>query len=47
MTDRTPRTTETREAGQRKVSWTRPSMLPTPEPRDGIAYRCDSHIHSG
>ncbi|MFZ9129673.1 MAG: hypothetical protein ACO20O_11350 [Pseudomonadales bacterium] len=39
MTDRTPRTTETREAGQRKVSWTRPSMLPTPEPRDGITYR--------
>jgi hypothetical protein len=39
MTDRTPRTTETREAGQRKVSWQRPSMLPTPEPRDGIAYR--------
>jgi len=26
MTDRTPRTTETREAGKRKVSWTRPSM---------------------
>ena len=39
MTDRTPRTTETREAGQRKVSWTRPSMLPTPEPRDGVVFR--------
>ena len=39
MTDRTPRNNETREAGKRKVSWQRPSMLPTPEPRDGITYR--------
>ena len=39
MTDRTPRTAETRETGKRKVSWSRPSMLPTPEPRDGITYR--------
>ena len=39
MTNRTPRTTETREESQRKVSWQRPSMLPTPEPREGIEYR--------
>jgi len=39
MTDRTSRTTETREESKRKVSWQRPSMLPTPEPRDGIEYR--------
>lgn len=39
MTDRTPRNVETREAEKRKVTWERPSMLPTPEPRDGITYR--------
>ncbi|MEK9768139.1 MAG: hypothetical protein VW683_04370 [Betaproteobacteria bacterium] len=39
MTNRTPRTTETREESKRKVSWQRPSMLPTPEPREGIEYR--------
>lgn len=39
MTNRTSRTNETRESGKRKVSWQRPSMLPTPEPRDGIVFR--------
>ena len=39
MTDRTPRNVETREAEKRKVTWERPSMLPTPEARDGISYR--------
>lgn len=39
MTDRTPRNVETREAEKRKVTWERPSMLPTPEARDGITYR--------
>jgi hypothetical protein len=39
MTDRTPRTKESREENQRKVSWQRPSMLPVPEPRNGIEYR--------
>lgn len=39
MTNRNSRTTETREADQRKVSWQRPSMLPVPEPREGIEYR--------
>jgi len=39
MTDRTPRTKGSREENQRKVSWQRPSMLPNPEPKDGIEYR--------
>ncbi len=39
MSNRNSRTTETREAGQRKVSWQRPSMLPVPEPKPGIEYR--------
>ena len=39
MTDRTSRNTETRAASKRKVSWQRPSMLPVPEPRDGVEYR--------
>ena len=39
MTNRNSRNTETREESKRKVSWTRPSMLPTPEPKDGIEYR--------
>lgn len=39
MTNRNSRNTETREESKRKVSWQRPSMLPTPEPRDGIEYR--------
>ena len=39
MTNRNSRNTQTREESKRKVSWTRPSMLPTPEPREGIEYR--------
>ena len=39
MTNRNSRNTETREESKRKVSWTRPSLLPTPEPKDGIEYR--------
>jgi len=39
MVDRTPRTEETRDKAARKRTWERPSALPTPEPRDGIAYR--------
>ena len=39
MTNRNSRNTETREESKRKVSWTRPSMLPVPEPREGIEYR--------
>ena len=39
MTNRTSRQNQDREATKRKVSWERPSMLPTPEPREGIVYR--------
>lgn len=39
MPDRTPRTSETREAASRKKTWTRPSALPLPEPKPGIKYR--------
>ena len=39
MVNRTPRDLETREKTERKKSWTRPSALPTPEPRDGLHYR--------
>ena len=39
MTNRNSRNTETREESKRKVSWTRPSMLPSPEPKNGIEYR--------
>ena len=45
MTNRNSRNKETREESKRKVSWTRPSMLPVPEPREGIEYR-DSHINT-
>ena len=38
MTNRNSRNTQTREESKRKVSWTRPSMLPVPEPREGIEY---------
>jgi hypothetical protein len=36
---RTPRNLETREQGERQKGWVRPSMLPTPEPRDGLKFR--------
>ena len=39
MTNRNSRNTQTRDESKRKVSWTRPSMLPVPEPRAGIEYR--------
>jgi len=39
MSNRNSRTTETREESKRKVSWQRPSMLPVPEPKEGIEYR--------
>lgn len=37
--NRSSRKTETREASQRKRSWKRPELLPTPEPSDGFTYR--------
>lgn len=39
MADRTPRTQETRETGERAKRWTQPSALPAPEPRDGLSFR--------
>jgi len=39
MAERTPRTLQTREAGERKSSWKRQSMLPTPDPRPGMKFR--------
>ena len=39
MTNRTSRQNQDREATKRKVSWERPSMLPTPEPREGVVFR--------
>lgn len=39
MVDRTPRTLETRDATQRKAPWKRQSVIPAPEPRDGISFR--------
>lgn len=39
MADRTPRTQTTREGGERKKGWQRPSLLPTPDPKDGLKFR--------
>jgi len=39
MADRTPRESETREAEAHDTPWKRQSMLPTPEPRNGLHYR--------
>jgi hypothetical protein len=39
MADRTPRTTETREADTRKRTWERPSALPVPPSRPGKKFR--------
>lgn len=39
MADRTPRDLKTRDKAERKRSWSRPSALPTPEPRDGYKFR--------
>jgi len=39
MADRTPRESETRDAEAHEKPWKRESMLPSPEPRDGIHFR--------
>ena len=39
MADRKPRSLDTRETGERRKPWKRASMLPTPEPRDGLSFR--------
>ena len=37
--DRTPRDADTRESARRTEPWKPPSLLPAPEPRNGIVYR--------
>jgi len=39
MVDRTPRTQTTRETAQRKATWKRQSVIPAPEPRNGLKFR--------
>jgi len=39
MANRQPRETETRETETRKKSWERPTLLPMPNPREGIKFR--------
>ena len=38
-TERTKRTSETRETEERAKSWTPPEILPEPEPEDGYVFR--------
>tara|TARA_R110000824_G_scaffold19542_11_gene75485 strand:- start:13 stop:486 length:474 start_codon:yes stop_codon:yes gene_type:complete len=37
--ERTPRETDSREAGERKKSWEPPQVLPDPSPQDGWVFR--------
>jgi|TARA_R110000803_G_scaffold58935_5_gene117232 hypothetical protein len=39
MSDRNPRTNDTRATAERPKTWKRAGTLPTPESRDGIKYR--------
>ena len=39
MSNRKPRTNETRETETRTKTWERPTLLPTPEPREGVEFR--------
>ena len=39
MSERTPRSNSSRETQERKKTWQRPTMLPDPEPREGVTYR--------
>ena len=39
MSNRTPRSSESRDKTERKKSWQRPSNLPDPEPKEGTEYR--------
>ena len=39
MANRDPRTEDTREKSERKVTWQRPSALPDPAPQEGVEYR--------
>ena len=39
MSNRTPRSNESRDKAERKKSWQRPTTLPDPEPKEGVEYR--------
>tara|TARA_Y100001938_G_C7821473_1_gene296844 strand:+ start:126 stop:560 length:435 start_codon:yes stop_codon:yes gene_type:complete len=39
MADREPRDTQTREKQTKVKQWERPSLLPTPNPREGVKFR--------
>lgn len=39
MVDRTPRTLTTRETTTRPATWRRQSVIPAPDPRDGLKFR--------
>lgn len=39
MVDRTPRTLTTRETTERPATWRRQSVIPAPDPRDGLKFR--------
>ena len=39
MADRQPRDNETREMEFREKAWERPTLLPTPTPREGVEFR--------
>ena len=39
MSDRTPREQQTRQFSERKKAWTPPSLLPTPQAREGVRHR--------
>ena len=39
MADRSTRTTESRTESEREVTWKKPSVLPMPQPQEGIEFR--------
>ena len=39
MANRQPRETETRDKEKRATSWERPTLLPMPNPREGVKFR--------
>ena len=39
MANREPRDTQTRETEMKKKTWERPTLLPTPTPREGVKFR--------
>ena len=39
MANRDPRTIETRESTERKVTWKRANSLPDPDPQEGVEFR--------